>query len=314
MVEFVINELKKINAQEYSKEQMRIVCPFHQDTDPSLSIHIGYRMKAGTWRCFGCGEHGSWNKLARQLNMALMTEENIAESDPFYVADKSFEPAASLDYELPDDIREWPIAENWRDLSGDFLRTMGFLKWWDEWDGVYRLLIPVRYGDRLHGYVGGKIGTAEKNDKGYKIPKYRNAKGEWAKTTWLGYDWESNPILKTNWKKYKGKVVVLVEGPYDWLQCVKHELPVIAILGTQNYSQKKKQDLISLNTKYIVTFFDGDSAGYKITDEVTKSLKGFKKVIKFKLPIKKQKKDQLDPGNCPEKYYIQLKEILNDLN
>lgn len=42
-------------------DQIRLCCPFHDDSNPSLSITLidTDQAKAGTWHCFGCGEKGS---------------------------------------------------------------------------------------------------------------------------------------------------------------------------------------------------------------------------------------------------------------
>jgi len=40
-----------------------LLCPFHQESTPSFSIHLN----DGLWQCFGCGERGGLKKLHRKL-------------------------------------------------------------------------------------------------------------------------------------------------------------------------------------------------------------------------------------------------------
>ena len=48
---------------DYQKKgaQLRLLCPFHDDTNPSLSVTLGETdsAKVNTWHCFGCGHNGS---------------------------------------------------------------------------------------------------------------------------------------------------------------------------------------------------------------------------------------------------------------
>ncbi|MEO1542620.1 MAG: CHC2 zinc finger domain-containing protein [Pseudomonadota bacterium] len=59
---------------EKSGTQLRALCPFHEDTNPSLSVTLEAQSEAkqNTWHCFGCKQSGSIIDFA-----ALMTGETL---------------------------------------------------------------------------------------------------------------------------------------------------------------------------------------------------------------------------------------------
>lgn len=56
----------KPNAQGW----ILAVCPFHGDTDPSLSVNL----KSGGFHCFGCGEKGDLISFHAKLNRLSFRE------------------------------------------------------------------------------------------------------------------------------------------------------------------------------------------------------------------------------------------------
>lgn len=52
--DLMIQEAKKTPLSEYMGNDTKIICPFHNDSAPSLSINHS----AGVWHCFGCGKSG----------------------------------------------------------------------------------------------------------------------------------------------------------------------------------------------------------------------------------------------------------------
>ena len=65
------NELAKVLwyynlIPSVSEAEQKIVCPFHEDVNPSMVVNF----QTGTWYCFGCQKHGG----ARQF-VSLMEEK-----------------------------------------------------------------------------------------------------------------------------------------------------------------------------------------------------------------------------------------------
>lgn len=55
--------LVKHGARHAMGAEYQMRCPFHQDSDPSLSVNVS----KGVFICFGCGEKGKLGKLVRKL-------------------------------------------------------------------------------------------------------------------------------------------------------------------------------------------------------------------------------------------------------
>ena len=47
---------------DWEKEEIKVICPFHDDTNPSMSINP----RKGYYKCFTCGASGTETKLDRK--------------------------------------------------------------------------------------------------------------------------------------------------------------------------------------------------------------------------------------------------------
>ena len=56
---------------EYDGYTFKIVCPFHEDVNPSMIVNL----ENGSWYCFGCGLSGDASKF-----VALMENQNDLKS------------------------------------------------------------------------------------------------------------------------------------------------------------------------------------------------------------------------------------------
>jgi len=61
-----IELIRMLNAKKVGQEYMAL-CPFHNDTKPSLFINL----EKNVFHCFGCGVSGTLKKLARMLKVEL---------------------------------------------------------------------------------------------------------------------------------------------------------------------------------------------------------------------------------------------------
>jgi hypothetical protein len=68
-------KIKAILMQKAGRPQVKdksvfICCPFHGEKTPSCAVTVfSDRYLPGSFHCFGCGEKGSWNKLAEKLGL-----------------------------------------------------------------------------------------------------------------------------------------------------------------------------------------------------------------------------------------------------
>jgi hypothetical protein len=56
-------ETYTVNPLRKAGNQWKVICPFHNDRTPSLSV----TPEKGLWRCFGCGEGGDVYDFVRKL-------------------------------------------------------------------------------------------------------------------------------------------------------------------------------------------------------------------------------------------------------
>lgn len=59
-----IQSLHDFQKQKLSYRRMRVICPFHDDKDPSLVIYL----ESNTWHCFTCGVGGDSISFFMKLN------------------------------------------------------------------------------------------------------------------------------------------------------------------------------------------------------------------------------------------------------
>ena len=64
----VVDQLLSVGGV-HKGEDIAILCPFHDDTKPSLNVHVGHKLTPGKFNCFACPAKGSWNKLAYALKL-----------------------------------------------------------------------------------------------------------------------------------------------------------------------------------------------------------------------------------------------------
>lgn len=301
-----------------------IVCPFHGDTDPSLGVHVGdgHKVPLGTFNCFGCPESGHWNKLARQLDLpkikdwqmftgtsndALveqareMLKSNSLE-DQAYSKDKLCELAKT------NEAIDWPIYQDWRGYPGKLIRKMRGLYFNDPAKDELMLLFPVIVNNKLRGGVKAML---EKPKKGLS---YLTTDGSWAKKYGLfGFD-----FAKKIMKKKGYRFVIVVEGPRDCLRLLKAGLPAVAILGSQNYSEKKMMLLTNITSDLdrIYVLPDNDGAGKSMAKLVKRITKPHCRTIHIKLPRKKKKGKliKMDPDDMPREILKEIKRAVVQAN
>lgn len=324
--EFVRNELATLPLVDWSTQnQAKIICPFHDDTNPSLNVSLvrvdkgnGRGVAIGGFNCWSCKAHGPWNKLAAKLNLNQWTE--TVEKEAADLPSNAFKALeidlggiqnSNTEYEKP--VTDGPWEGPWRGLPGSFLRSVGAEMMWDNEYGEHRIYLPI------HNAVGKLIGHVAARGENSNIPdkkKYLNSKNFNGRTNWYGLNWETHP-----------KAVVIVEGPFDMLRFRYHGLPAIANLGVQLRNEKdlsetvsteKVMQIISKGCNKVVLALDADRAG---REALAGFLASFDKhgVKVFDLNMSRYLKnpndpdEKMDPGNCPLEVIDDLKSFLKTL-
>lgn len=254
-------------AKRYLDEHVRkrgakswfLVCPFHSDRDPSLSVIVSKKAKqrVGFWRCFGCGRKGYWNELAIALNMPTVdgitydlverdsiqfnVENDLVSDDTFFCGKNSRKPRVLK----KDSLHSWPETAIWRKFPGKIVRNFG--GYMNILDFDYPLAFVCRNRNALKDCGIILCRTTKKE----KQTSYLFTDGEWTHN----FLWPEHKIKST-------RTVVLVEGVRDALAWLCLGVPTLAILGTQTgISDKRLHTLIGLGIERIILFMDGDKAG-----------------------------------------------------
>lgn len=336
---FVINELSnKFPGLKVGGEGKNIllICPWHNETKPSLSVNLREgKVRIGTFRCFGCDESGSWNKLAEKLGLQTIDSESVEYTKDVTISAlkqrfKEFL-AKQEGPKLPPRLLEW--KGSWRGLTEDFLKQFKPALYYDSNWKENRILFPIIQFEKLRGYLHERC---EKTDS----LKHLFSEG-----------FPSMQVLYPT-DLHKGTVAVLVEGLADMLRLRRDGIPALTFFGCGNWNYKKVTILQKMGINKIIICGDGDNAGYAINDTIKDDLKKFniRDAEIFNIPrrsyeIRNYTKDQLiayaedlkildriardedrdfifdqisaiidkhryDPGNMPVKYVKALKKVV----
>ena len=290
----VIAELTAIGGR-IKGDEIIILCAFHQDSRPSLQVHIGHNITPGGFHCFSCGAHGGWNKLAGALRLrefayagfgsgirATATPGKPGEQiDPFELLSRVLQKTEVLTAQsLHQKEGLEPLDKNftWRGLGKRFLECYGARFFWDREKDVEFLYFPLLMNKDYVGYTVAAI------TPGFK-PKYRT----FADTHRVFFLYDHVP---------NNGPVYLVEGHYDALRLQADGLPAMALFGTQNWSPTKRAFLAAKNPTKVIILMDGDDAGYKATETIFNDLRAGFNVIPYTLP--NQPDNPIDPGNMSD--------------
>jgi DNA primase len=279
MIDF-FNELEvKANrlAPIHKGDSIWIKCPFHgngEERTPSCRINmVKGAYPIGFFHCYGCGTNGNWNDLAKALDLTPLSEEEIkhqesllvplskAQTDSFYNRDDDT-------LQMMTTMIDWDNSQTWRTVNGDLLNKIGAKLMFSNRKEL-KLFLPCYQNKSLNGGIQALL-ERKQGEVGYIYTK-----GSWVKKTLFPFDY-----VKSIYREYNS-TVALVEGSRDALRLIQHGLPALAILGSQNWSEKKANLIKMMNPKKIVMAFDGDRAGEHAYDIVMKSFTGFKNIYKI---------------------------------
>lgn len=304
----IVNELQKVRPQKSTNQGVMICCPFHDDGTPSLSVNLTHgRKPVGLWYCFGCGQTGLWNKLAKKMRLHTVDERAAQQMTEFHGRKAnskllSVEPAfdkAIREWEL-DFVEPWPEDQTWRGFPGSFLQGINVRLAVDTKKKQEVVLLTVTVGAEEYGYVKALL----KKVKGQL--SYVNSAGEWSSRWGLfGYDLAAKLLAEGATTLY------VVEGPRDALRLLYYGIPAVAVLGANIWSSAKRDLLLGLGATTIVLWMDNDTAGVTATNKLRRALKQYSDIEYVnarKLLKRAQKhygytKDKIDVASCPLKLY-----------
>lgn len=298
------SELSKVcSVVDDNGKDFKIICPFHNDHNPSLGVdkNIGY------FNCFSCGKGGGWNQLAEKLGMKKLGYGKTKEpTDPSNIKDVLSRTLAKSGVKVSRNsgktaeerplISPWDDTKDWRGMSGQFLAGVGCIAVDDLKRNVFRIGLPVRQVDgTLLGYTCRAITPKDAKPKYLPVSadnKWREKELPASSALFL-----LHLVIKNKWKK-----VVLTEGPVDALNLWSMGIPALSILGVENWTSIKRDIIINLNFEEVFVMMDNDDAGIECQERVIRSLKTSVKTTGLGLPPGKK-----DPGELSEKQLIWVK-------
>lgn len=305
LIQLIINELSGLNYHPVSDKRIKIHCPFHTDSNPSLNVALGHpKLPPGSFKCFSCGEKGTWNKLAERLKLKTYHDGDLAK---YYDKSKGFDddPFADLSKEInrttagSDQLwvkagtEELPMDFSWRGLPREFWIDLGFSYYWDYRKDQFYLYLPMTMYGKYIGYTLAAM-TPDPNNG---VPKYQTfAQTEFAL---LNYD-----------SLIPNSTILIVEGHFDTWRMISKKFNCTGMIGTENWSKYKTASIKAKLPKRVIVCTDGDQAGYKAGNMLNElfTAEGIDTVY-YKLP-EFPKPNALDPGNMPDEYIEDLRRYI----
>lgn len=315
----IINEeLERLGGwQRRSDTDVFIICPFHDDSQPSCGICVvhGTGIPLGYGYCFGCGVKGGWNRFADKLGLRKIAEGDAILSqavahEESLARRRSAVGMSGPEVSMPAGV-PYPYS-SWRGISGKVVRAAG---------GVMAVRSSGR-GDEVKLYfpaerdVNGRyretVGVVQADMEKSKGASYILLGGSHVKDDGL-FPLE---LAERSVATGRFKALVLVEGPRDALRLMGAGVPALSILSTTQWSEKKAQSVAWLcrrNKVLPVVMMDGDSAGEKARVKMMGDLSGYRfggrppAYIDMLRKAEELGKPDLDPANAPRSFVRELK-------
>jgi len=294
---FVVEQLDAIGAKPHG-EDMQILCPFHDDTTPSLNVHVGHKITPGSYNCFACKAHGSWNSLARALRLPLVdfSQKPVVNEDdnPFIDLLEDIKKAKKVDKKRTlNGLEEVPKDFKWRGYSGGFFKELGAKYFWNRKQDQEYLHFDLNINGTYLGYTLCAI-----NPQDPRIQKYQTFA-------------EAKKVLFLYDKIPPYEPIVLVEGHFDALRLFAEGIYATAIFGTQNWSSVKKNLIVAKNPRKILILMDGDQAGYEAAVQIYEEFCLGWSTDKVHIHYLPPQNPSLDPGNMPDSEFERVRSLID---
>lgn len=217
------------------------LCPFHDDSSPSLLIY-----RDGWWRCLGCNKSGRWITLwnrTKGIKSPVQSERAVRWNVPI-TKDESLEQVA---YQSHMDLENFPS-----------------FRWYLEMRGMEGRIEPCELGYRDGWYTFPVFDI----DRNLKTVVFRAAP-HIQEVTGMRYWCNHEPIpYVPDWRLYEsGKFLVVVFGIFDALAISDLRLPVVTSTSGKDTF---KADWLHLVRKpiYIIPDAGEDETAYRLANEL----------------------------------------------
>lgn len=234
------------------KNEVKVLCPFHDDTHPSASINV----EKNLFHCFVCGAGYSEEQFYARVNNVSEEEarELLSKSSITSEWDLTYKPNLWADENLLNTLHNM----GW---SNQTIEELGLGK--ATYLGTTMLAIPNFCNSMLVGYKQYNIYKKE------GIPKMVVPTD--SELGWL--------CPYSLWKKDESDVTYIFEGEKDMITARNLGINGVTFGGVTNFPNK--QMLNELKGKKVVICFDNDDKGKEGTIKLAKILKGYVSSVKY---------------------------------
>lgn len=249
----------KITGERFGDKYAMLLCPFHADTNPSLSLNLD----TGWFQCFAghCRESGSFQELLAEYEGTSV--DNIRVSDfsprPSELRERVLR-SLEAQYHGQEFLNARQFKAAFKPIKGTpgerYMRSRGIPREYQRWFGlrwgssgkyVDRVVIPTQddFG-RLVSYTGRHIRLQGQG----KVRRRGATEGV------LFGLWH---ILRCTEPRFP---VVLVEGEVDAMYLQVHGVPAVSPFGTRPLTRRQIA-VLRRYASYAAFAYDGDDAGRK---------------------------------------------------
>jgi DNA primase len=281
--------------QTVSGDWIMVVCPFHEDQNPSLGLYMDPNGERFGIHCLGCGKTGNWNTFAEKTGLLPIKTwhkaENVLPLVSAFLEQQLFEELtikSVLKLMKAEEAQPWPAKLRWRGFDGQLIRDVGGLVCNDSYNDSINLIFPIYINNGIKGAFKASL----KKQKGK--PSYLNMSGKWVERYGIfPYSYTKKLIDASGYD-----FVIIVEGPRDALRLLRQGIPALSIMGVETVTLVKSTLIAALGISLVYVMPDNDDGG-KI---LWKKMKGYMNqleltVKRMKLPESERK---IDPGNMPK--------------
>lgn len=262
---------------EMAGRELRGVCPFHEDTDPSLYISPN----KGLWTCHGCKRGGDIFDFVEEMQNMTFVESL------YWLAE-----TAEIDISLYE--RELTEEEQEREeLRGRFERWLkkaneNLFKKQSEYRGLSEAVLKENEVGIAHNIPVELEGSAREGDIIYPVRDHRgllcsfmirNSGNEGPKYRSVPSDfplWEEQTVSYGLHlaRKSGSSTLILVEGQHDFLALRDMGIYNVTALSGSNLSQEHMDLYSSLHFDRVVLLLDNDTSGHRQMEKLVKKFSG----------------------------------------
>ena len=247
-----LGKYKLLDGAYVLGNDVRIVCPFHNDTDPSLSISLVNGM-AG---CFGCSWRGNFNRIIKQvsgldeLKVMMMVEKlrkkggkvpEVVVKEKGEVPDLSpltyFKRFSRINWDAPAEMGNGRYKEYFA-KRGVWIDTVKHFKVRVATRSAFPLVFPMMMRNKFIGFQSRRITEGS--------PKYI-----------INYGFQRGKYVN-EWGLIANKKILVVEGIIDFLKAWQYGVTNVVSLQGWRVSKTQANYINDFHPKEVVIATDAD--------------------------------------------------------